>query len=118
MTPPEIVAVAVLIVSLPASFLWFRKQRAEEISRREQFVAGRPPIDDASFARMIGADREDVALVIAIRKAMGRLCLIPAEVIRGDDSTVELCRIVHGPMGDGWDDLGFLIELEDELGFS
>ncbi|MBW4475253.1 MAG: hypothetical protein KME45_33485 [Stenomitos rutilans HA7619-LM2] len=80
------------------------------ISQREQFAATHPPMSHKDFLETVQAPDQLAAWVVVVREAVARFLQLPPSVIYPMDGWRTLKPFF--PL-DGWDDIGFVISLEE-----
>ncbi len=76
--------------------------------RRRAFVAARQPLSHREFCDQVGVTGGLRPWVVAVRRAMARLCVVPACVLYPNDTWRDLVRLVDCD----WDDMAFVLSLE------
>jgi hypothetical protein len=105
---------AVLVAALTvAALVWMVWRALLTRSLRKRFQNAKR-LEDPQFLEALGAQGDDRALQLVVRKAMANLCDLPPERIHPQNSMRDLCRLIKG--WDGWDDTSYLEALEQELG--
>ncbi|MGH7213174.1 MAG: hypothetical protein ACREIT_00100 [Tepidisphaeraceae bacterium] len=85
-------------------------------SKPERFHE-RSPMPDNDFCQAVGVTNLRTAAAVAVvRRAVGKLCNLPSEAIYPDDFPKNIASLVKWPPG--WDAVGVVMAIEDELGMS
>ena len=79
------------------------------ISRREKFIATRPPMTHEDFLLALQVPVSPVGWIVVVREAMGHFLKLPAFAIYPMDTWQTLEPFF--PL-DGWDEMGFILSLE------
>ena len=81
---------------------------------RAKFIEGREPLSNEAFVKALGIPEEHARWAAAARDAMADYCGLPAEYVYPRDTFSELDKM--GTRFDGWDDVGLVIQIEEDLG--
>jgi hypothetical protein len=74
------------------------------------------PQTEADFLRAVQVPTVDEPVVLAIRRVLGEWCGVPTECVRADARPSDLSNRMRAGWSQGWDEAGFLMKLEDNLG--
>jgi len=88
--------------------MWGRKKK---LLRRDD----RANMSDAAFVEALQLEEDDHAIAIAIRQAIAAMCKVDPEKINPEDDTDVLADHMDSWHLDGWDEIGFVISLEEVL---